>query len=196
MTSLHDALADLHRLVYLERKPTSPARLNMLADFCVEELDRRGLAGAHRERSIPGVGREKVWDVVWEYDGRVRLAISLKSILSNIAGTVPNRIDDMMGEVANVQLRSPEVVLGYVAIFNQQGDREDGYWAQWFRQHLEDLSGRDAPAWAPGTIEAHVLVEAEFEPAPRVLAGEDDFESFFQTLTARVAERNPGHSGG
>ena len=196
MTSLDDAIADLHRIVYLESKPTSPARLNTLADFCVQELERRGLSGALREHRIPGVGREKIWDVAWEYDSKVRLAISLKSVLSNIAGTVPNRIDDMMGEVANVQLRSPEVVLGYVVIVNRQGDREDGYWARWFRQHLADLSGRDAPAWAPGTIEAYVLVEAEFEPNPRVLAGEDDFESFFATLAARVAERNPGHARG
>ena len=194
MISVHDALVDLHRIVYIEDKPTSTARLKTLADFCIQELAAGGLSGVVKERSIPGVGRAKHWDVAWEYDGKVRLAISLKSLLSNLAGTTPNRIDDLMGEVANVQLQSPEVVLGYVMIINRQRDAEDGKWTEWFRACLEGLSGRDAPAWAPGTIESYVLVEAAFEPHPRVLAGADDFGPFFDTLTARVAERNPGHA--
>ena len=66
--------------------------------------------------------------MVWRYDGKVRLAISLKSILRNIPGTVPNRIDDLMGEVANVQLVSLEIVLGYVMVFNSSEDTEDGRW--------------------------------------------------------------------
>ena len=193
MISLHDAIADLHRIVYVEKKPTSPARLSMLADFCIQELEMRGLVGVEKERSVPGVGRAKQWDVVWAYDGKVRLAVSLKSMLSNLPGTTPNRIDDLMGEVANVQLQSPEVVLGYMMVMNRQGDTADRRWTEWFRSCLADLSGRDAPAWAPGTIEGHVLLEAVFEPMPRILSGHDDCGPFFDTLVARVTERNPGH---
>lgn len=193
MISLTDAISALHRIVYIEQKPTSPARLDLLADLCIQELEARGLNGTTKESKVPGFGREKTWDVVWSYDSKVRLAISLKSILSNIPGTVPNRVDDLMGEVANVQLQSPEVVLGYVMIINRQGDTEDGKWAQRLRTSLAGLSGRGAPAWAPGTIEAFVLVEASFDQTPMVLAGADDFARFFDTLAARVAERNPGH---
>lgn len=193
MISLHDAIVDLHRIVYVAGKPTSPARLSTLADFCIQELEARGLVGVAKERSVPGVGRAKQWDVVWEYDGKVRLAISLKSMLRNLPGTTPNRIDDLMGEVANVQLQSPEVVLGYMMVINRQGDTADRRWTEWFRSCLSDLSGRAAPAWAPGTIEGYVLVEAAFEPLPRVLSGNDDCGRFFDTLATRVAERNPGH---
>ncbi|MXX81811.1 MAG: hypothetical protein F4Y69_12400 [Chloroflexi bacterium] len=195
MTSIHDAIADLHRIAYVEGKRQSPARLNALADFCVQELESRGLSGVGTEARIPGFGREKSWDVAWEYDGKVRLAISLKSILSNIPGTVPNRIDDLMGEVANVQLLSPEIVLGYVMVFNRGEDTADGRWINRLKRSLDGLSGRGAPAWGPGTFEAHVLVEATFGDAPTVHAGTDDFGAFFDTLVARVAERNPGHEG-
>lgn len=193
MISLEEAIGELHRIVYVDGKRQSPARLDRLADFCIQELEARGLTGTTKESKVPGFGREKNWDVVWSYDGKVRLAISLKSILSNLPGTVPNRIDDLMGEVANVQLQSPEVVLGYVMIINRQGDTDDGRWAGRLRTSLEGLSGRGAPAWAPGTIEAYALVEATFDQTPVVLAGADDFTLFFDTLTARVAERNPGH---
>ena len=193
MISLADAIGDLHRIAYVEGRRQSPARLDRLADFCVQELEARGLAGATKESKVPGFGREKNWDVVWSYDGKVRLAISLKSILSNLGGTVPNRVDDLMGEVANVQLQSPEVVLGYVMIINRQGDTDDGRWAGRLRSSLSGLSGRDAPAWAPGTIEAFALVEATFDGTPQVVAGSEDIPILFDTLTARVAERNPGH---
>lgn len=192
MISIDDAIADLHRIVRIEKKPQSPARLNRLADFCIQELEARGLSGVAKEGSVPGFGREKKWDVVWAYDGKVRLAISLKSILRNLAGTVPNRIDDLMGEVANVQLNSPEVVLGYIVIVNRQEDTDDGRWTQQFRSRLAELSGRDAPAWAPGTIEASVLVEAAFDPAPQVLSGAEEFGSFFDTLVELAVKRNPG----
>ena len=193
MISLEDAIGELHRIVYVEGKRQSPARLDRLADYCIQELDARGLTGTIKESKVPGFGREKNWDVVWSYDGKVRLAISLKSILSNLPGTVPNRVDDLMGEVANVQLQSPEVVLGYVMIVNRQGDADDGRWAARLRSSLDSLSGRGAPAWAPGTIEAYALVEATFDQTPQVLAGGEDFPLLFDTLTARVAERNPGH---
>ena len=71
---------------------------------------------------MPGVGREKLWDVAWQHTGKYRLGISLKSILRNLGGTVPNRIDDLIGEAANAQLHSPEIVIGYVVVLNRQND--------------------------------------------------------------------------
>ena len=118
MISLQDAVDDLYRIVVVEKKPTSSGRLSMLADMCIQELAERGVVGADKERPVPGIGRSKSWDVAWPHDGKVRLGISLKSLLSNISGTVPNRTDDVMGEMANVQLLSPEITTGYIMIFN------------------------------------------------------------------------------
>ena len=73
------------------------------------------LVGAATEINVPGIGRSKKWDVGWPPAGRARLGISLKSLLRNIPGTVPNRVDDLTGEMANVQLLSPEIVTGYIA---------------------------------------------------------------------------------
>ncbi|BDG60102.1 hypothetical protein [Caldinitratiruptor microaerophilus] len=104
--SLLDAVADLYRIAVTERAATSTQRLKVLAQYCADQLDRLGLAGAEIEREVPGIGREKQWDVAWYHEGKCRLAISLKSILRNVSGTVPNRIDDLIGEVANAQLAS------------------------------------------------------------------------------------------
>jgi len=108
MISLQDAVDDLYRIAVAENKRQSPNRLSMLAEMCVEQLAVRGVVGAARELSVPGIGRSKNWDVAWPPKGRVRLGISLKSLLRNIAGTVPNRVDDLAGEMANVQLLSPD----------------------------------------------------------------------------------------
>ena len=118
MISLQDAVEDLYRIAVVEKKRQSPNRLALLADMCVEQLDERGIVGAQRELLVPGIGRSKTWDVGWPSKGKVRLGISLKSLLRNIPGTVPNRVDDLAGEMANVQLLSPEIVTGYIVVFD------------------------------------------------------------------------------
>ncbi len=160
--------------------------------MCIEQLDRRGINGATKELSVPGIGRSKKWDVVWPAEGKIRLVISLKSILKNIAGTVPNRLDDLTGEMANVQLQSPEIVTGYLMLFNN-GDtmRSDGTsWVDFFRAAVERLSGRDAPAWAAGMMEASAVVEVDFANGPRIV-DEPDMAAFFDRLAHCVNERNP-----
>ena len=104
MITAQAAVDRLYRIAVTQGKATSTARLEVLADFCVQELHHRGLKGVEKEAAVPGAGREKRWDVAWEYDGKYRLGISLKSLLRNLRGTVPNRIDDMIGEVTNAQL--------------------------------------------------------------------------------------------
>ena len=95
MITAQDAVDALYRIAVTEDKATSTSRLDVLADYCVQELTRRDLKDVEKEASIPGAGREKKWDVAWQYDGKYRLGISLKSLLKNLGGTVPNRIDDL-----------------------------------------------------------------------------------------------------
>ena len=95
--TLQDVVDSLYRLAVVEGKSTSVRRLSVLADLCVQELASRGITGTRTEIPIPGMGRTKKWDVVWIYGTRRRLGISLKSLLRNPRGTVPNRIDDLMG---------------------------------------------------------------------------------------------------
>ena len=194
--TIQQAVDALYRIAVIEGKAQSPARLNLLADFCVEQLARRGLAGAGKEIEIPGVGRPKKWDVGWLYDGKVRLGISLKSLLKNMPGMVPNRIDDLMGEMANVQLHSPEIVVGYVMIFNSGQDtrsqKHGKTWLEVFRGFVNDLSGRSPPFWAPGTVEAHAVAEVNFDIDSKLRSSPDEFDEFFDILVNRVKERNPG----
>ena len=193
MISLQDTVDDLYRIVIVEQKRQSPNRLSMLAEMCIEQLGERGITSAAKELLVPGIGRSKTWDVGWPSNGKVRLGISLKSILRNIAGTVPNRLDDLTGEMANVQLLSPEIVTGYVMVFDTTGSglRQDGTrWVDFFRDAVNRLSGRDAPAWAAGMVEASAIVEVEFTERPRIVAA-PDMSAFFDRLASCVRERNP-----
>jgi len=71
------------------RRHREQGNLDTLAEFCLQELCRRGLLGVEKEASIPGAGREQRWDVAWQYAGKYRFGLSLKSILKNLGGTVP-----------------------------------------------------------------------------------------------------------
>ena len=193
MISLQDAVEDLYRIAVVENKRQSPIRLALLAEMCVEQLHHRGIVGAEKELLVPGIGRSKTWDVGWPPKGKVRLGISLKSLLRNIAGTVPNRVDDLAGEMANVQLLSPEIVTGYIVVFDTgaSGLRRDGTrWVDFFRSAVNRLSGRDAPAWAVGMVEASAIMEVNFAQGPNVVS-HPDMTAFFDRLAFCVRERNP-----
>ena len=117
----------------LVRKPTqSPDRLKALADFVIGQLQLHGLPGASGgtggEPRVAGLARKKDWDVAYEFAGKFRVLISLKSIRKNAAGTGPNQRDDHMGEIANVQQLHPEIVIGYTILFDNIADsrRQDG----------------------------------------------------------------------
>lgn len=195
-STLQDAVDSLYQLVVVEGKKTSTKRLSILAELCIDELAKRGLKGAEAEVTIPGGGRPKDWDVAWKWAGKYRLVISLKSILKNLAGTVPNRIDDAMGETTSIQLYSPEVVTGYLMLIDGQGDtysqKHNTTWVELLRSRLANLSDRRAPYWSPGTFEGFAVVEVNFSESPKILSGEDTVAQMFDTLVAETLVRNPG----
>lgn len=194
--TLQQAIDDLYQVAVVRGAAQSPARLKALAQYCVQELALRGLPNAAAEQKLPGGGREKSWDVAWGYDRKFRLAISLKSLLKNLAGTVPNRIDDLMGEAANIQLYSPEIVTGYIMVFDVGADahsvKHNSTWADLLRGRLATLSGRRSPAWSVGTVEAAVMLEVDFEKSSGILAGAELIGPFFDVLVEQVKQRNPG----
>lgn len=195
MITAQNAIDDLYRIAVTEGRVTSTSRLEMLADFCVQEMTRRGLKAVEKEAVIPGAGRDKRWDVGWRYDGKYRLGVSLKSLLKNLGGTVPNRIDDMIGEVTNAQLHSPEIVIGYIMIFNIAEDsisqKHGSTWCGLFRERVTSLSGRRPPSWTTGTVEDFVLVEVDFNSGSSILKTSQRFDAFFDTLIEQVRVRNP-----
>jgi hypothetical protein len=193
--TVQEAIEHLYRVAVVEKKTTSPARLSRLAEFCVQELEERGLRGVGAEVAVEGFGRVKQWDVAWHHRGKARLGISLKSLLKNIPGTVPNRIDDLIGEVANAQLHSPEIVIGYIMVFDRSQDsysaKHASTWLDLLRSRLEQLSHRAPPAWATGTFEGLTLAEVDFSGGPLLCADSVDFDGFFDRLVEHVKYRNP-----
>ena len=196
MPSLLETITRFYEVAVGGGATQSPQRLGGLAAYCIEQLAARGLADAHAEQTLPGGAREKNWDVAWFWHGKVRLAISLKSILQNVAGTVPNRIDDLIGETANLQMFSPEVVVGYLLVFDVSKDqfspKHNEKWLDVLQERLGRLTGREMPAWGVGMIESSSIVQVDFSCGPKLLTGQPQLDPFFDLLVRRVRERNPG----
>ena len=70
--TVEEAIEHLYRVAVIEQKTTSPVRLSGLAGFCVQELERRGVADVGAEVAVQGFGRVKQWDVAWEHAGKAR----------------------------------------------------------------------------------------------------------------------------
>ena len=74
-------------------------------------------------------------------------------------------------KIANVQLYSPEIAIGYIMIFDVQEDRFStrykSTWSELMRSRLSSLSGRGPPSWTTGMIEDFVLVNVDFRDSPK-----------------------------
>lgn len=120
MSKLEDAIDAI-----IQKKTNDSGRLLPLANYLIRRFAEHGLpgmtGGSTKELRIPGLARHKDWDVAYDFAGKPRLLVSLKSIWKNAGGTVPNRLDDLMGEAANAQQMSPELVIGYVMLFDTSG---------------------------------------------------------------------------
>lgn len=197
--SLEEVVDDL-----LARRIQDAGRLHMLAQYCIEAFERAGLPGLRGgkadEVGIRGLGRQKDWDLAYVLAGKPRLLVSLKSILRNLSGVVPNRLDDLMGEVANVQQLSPELVIGYVVIMDEKENspRRDGSgtWIDHFEANLRRIAIRRAPLWNQGLIEGAWLIRIDSrKPIGQRVVETTEADAagvgFFQALLDELYLREP-----
>jgi len=188
----------------LKMPATSTIRLQRLADLLIGLLDQAGLPGAvggtSGELSVPGLSRPKNWDLAYDFAGKFRLLISLKSMLRNISGSVPNRIDDLQGELANVQQLRPEVVTGYVILLDVSEDssrRQDRLtWSDFFECSLRKLAIRRAPLWNQGLMEGlwFVRFDRRLPSGSRLVDPdriEDEGYAFIRSLLCELKLREP-----
>ena len=197
-TSLSEAVDDL-----FARKKQDSGRLNSLATYCIEAFAEAGLAnvrgGKADEVGIRGLGRQKDWDLAFVLADKPRMLVSLKSILKNLKGTIPNRLDDLMGEAANVQQLSPEIVIGYVVIMDEAGNsprRGGGTWIDHFKANLDKIAIRRAPLWNQGLLEAVWLIRVDSrKPAgSRIIethSADAEGVNFFKALLDEIYLREP-----
>lgn len=198
MPSLEDAIDRL-----LSLPATSTLRLQVLADHLVSVLVEGGLpsatGGSERELKVPGLARTKNWDVAYEFAGKFRLLVSLKSMLNNVSGSVPNRLDDLQGELANVQQLRPELVIGYVILFDvaQDSTRKDQkLWSDFFEDALKRIAIRRAPLWNQGLLEGlwFVRFDSRRPSGQRVIDPEKTFsdrKAFVDAMLSELRLREP-----
>lgn len=185
-------------------EPRSSSRLAPLADFAIEQLELHGLPGARGgsggELRIGGLARPKDWDVAYDFAGKPRLLLSLKSIWANAGGTVPNRIDDLMGETANVQQMSPEITVGYILLFDAKADSkrriDNLYWSEFFENAVKNIAIRKAPLWNQGLIEGTWFIKFDSRKPKnsRVLdpvKASNEGSVFFSALLRELKVREP-----
>ncbi len=198
-TDLEGAISHL-----LARSAQSPHRLIALADYLKHLLEEAGLLGAQggstKELSVPGLARKKNWDVAYEFAGKFRLLISLKSMLKNIAGTVPNRLDDLQGELANVQQLRPEIVIGYVILFDVKDDKrrteDDLLWSDFFERAIRNITIRKAPLWNQGLLEGSWFIRFDSRKPEgcRIVNTRQvakDRDTFIYSLLCELKRREP-----
>lgn len=192
--------------------PTSSKRLEPMVDYVWKRLTTRFPSSLwpylQKEAKVPGLAREKSWDLGLVYPGgegipkKPRLLISFKSILANPSGSWPNRLDDLVGEVSSVQMLFPEVVIGYAVIVDvgaPHGRRRPqnpglSFPFDRFREGLEALSRREPPLWAQGLIEEHWLVEVDTRKQPILqdpMKAARQGEEFLGALIAALRSREP-----
>lgn len=194
--TLEAALADFH-----QRPAQAANRMVAIQKLIARTFFDRGLTvGDFRlEQPVPGKHRTKKWDIVYSYRGRIHLAVSCKSIMANVAGTVPNRIDDAIGECVNIHAYDPGIVLGYFFVMDRAGavriNRESRRpWYEVFGKSLVSLSGRRSQHNSQDLFEAASLLIVDFSHRPfdvTFYPGTMSWEAFFDTLVDHVLDRNP-----
>lgn len=202
--SPQDSLLEEAITSLLSHSATSTKRLRSLADYLKQLFEHEGLpnvkGGSGGELQVPGLSRIKNWDLAYEFAGKFRLLVSLKSMLKNISGSVPNRLDDLQGEIANVQQLRPEIVIGYVVLFDVAEDSvrsEDGdTWSDYFEAALKKMAIRKAPLWNQGLFESLWFIRFDSaKPAgARLLSPRDTAqarERFLRALLCELKLREP-----
>ncbi len=200
--SLEDVVEEV-----MSKNTKDSKRLGALADYAKEQLEQYGLPGVQGgtggELKIQGMARLKDWDIAYNFAGKNRLLISLKSLWRNASGTVPNRLDELMGETANVQQMSPEIVSGYVLLFDNQADsirRNDGLlWSDYFQRAVNHIAIRKAPLWNQGLLEGawFIRIDSSKPFGERIIDPEKtarEGESFFKSLLKELKIREPAIS--
>jgi hypothetical protein len=90
-------MADLETVIdeIIQKNPKDSGRLQPLANYLIRRFAHLGLpgltGGSTAELRIPGLARHKDWDVAYDFAGKPRLLVSLKSIWRNASGVVPKR---------------------------------------------------------------------------------------------------------
>lgn len=194
--------------VFRTRSSRASNRQEAIQLYCCEELRRRGLEGVEIETDMPGAYRSKKWDVGRLMDGEPTLGISCKSIIGNHGGTVPNRVDDMLGEAVNLHRVFPKAVLGYFFMMGrvdesratqEKTERSGGMtparlaqlqadgdtWFERLVKSVSSASGRTGPDDCPEKFEAVSCSQVDFTTEPyEVVVHKDGLspDAFFDRL--------------
>jgi len=183
------AILECWKRIETGKSTQAPDRLAPLQTYLAWELEKRGIGDRRGiDDAVLGFVRTKDIDVVaWRADQPV-VAISCKSLFKNPGGTVPNRLDDAIGEAVNLRKRWPAIRLGYVMIFDMRiakpGPRSHD-WSLVLQEGILRLTNNESP---PPIIDSAALFLIEAARPKLAFASVDptlEFEGFFDRLLRR-----------
>lgn len=186
---LSAAVVECWKRIESGKSTQAPDRLAPLQAYLAKQLEIRGVGDRWAiDGAVPGFVRTKDIDVVaWRADQPV-VAISCKSLFRNPGGTVPNRLDDAIGEAVNLRKRWPAIRLGYVMIFDMRiakpGPRSQD-WSLALQAGILRLTNNESP---PPIIDSAALFLIEAARPKLAFASVDptlEFEGFFDRLLRR-----------
>lgn len=95
---------------------------------------------------------------------------------------------------------SPEIVVGYILLFDAKADRlrrqDDLWWSQYFENAVKSIAIRKAPLWNQGLLEEtwFIRFDSRNPMGSRVLESsktQNEGEMFFSTLLLELKVREP-----
>lgn len=140
------------------------------------------------------------------------LGISFKSMMSSIRQNVNNRVEEAVGDAANLHARFPKLVLGYVMVLPYVGEKLVGGKAEYvvhptngptelaraISRKLGSFANRLAPTDSESAYEEVAVCVVDFSASRPVLhptfppaTSQLRLEDFFDRLAARYKERVP-----
>lgn len=212
----HEFVDLVEAMVDFRARPARASnRQEAIQIYCCDELHKRGLDGARIEVPMHGAYRVKQWDVGLTVEGEPRLGISCKLIISNHGGTVPNRVDDLLGETVSLHRAFPTAVLGYLFMMSRRDeslkesrktantggltparrqelhDRAD-HWFELLVGSVNRASNRRGPGDVPEKFEVVSCSQIDFDQQPyRIMTYDSEHspDTFFDRLVTIYRER-------
>lgn len=209
-TKLQKVLAQMRkeRLSKGVKSSQTHSYIDMLHNYCVEELERAGFVKDKpniqimMKKSIPRIDKPKELDVcILHQKAGPLLGISIKSLNSSITNNFTNTYEMMIGDATLFHKRYPLMVFGHlflipkdVSVFKGSPESYDlDYYSKLLHQHT---TGRKDPSGEVGKFERVALLVVDFKKKlpeiVRQVPSQNDIriETFFEDLVKLYRERN------
>lgn len=208
-SKLQERLAEMKKLRLDKGKASVPNHsfIDMLHNYCVEELERSGLnknkshIDVSIKNQIPRLDKPKEVDVCIKHKkaGPLML-ISIKSLMSSITNNFTNNYEQMIGDVSLFHERFPLLVMGSIFLIPKDvavfSGKSESYNLPYYSKLLSRVNNRKDYTDNPNKFERVAFLIVDFAKNPPQICDHIPadknlrIETFFDKLVQDYQERN------